>query len=77
VALRCVWELYEAVSVPIIGCGGVSTADEVIEMMMAGASAVEIGTAVVGGPEVFRQIADDLYSEDGESPANIVGCAHA
>jgi len=77
VALRCVWELYDAVSVPIIGCGGVSNADEVIEMMMAGAAAVEIGTAVVNGPEVFRRIADDLYGEDGESPADIVGCAHA
>lgn len=77
VALRCVWELYEAVSVPIIGCGGVSTAGEVIEMMMAGASAVEIGTAVIDGPEIFRNITGELYGEDGVTPAEIVGCAHA
>jgi dihydroorotate dehydrogenase (NAD+) catalytic subunit len=61
----------------MIGWGGVSTADEVIEMMMAGAAAVEIGTAVLGGPEIFREIADELYSEDGVNSADIVGCAHA
>jgi len=76
VAVRCVYELYEAVKVPIIGCGGVSSADNVIEMMMAGASAVEIGSAVHGDVNVFDSIKKDLYAKDGLEPAGIVGCAH-
>ncbi len=76
VAVRCVYELYESCNTPIIGCGGVFSADNVVEMMMAGASAVEIGSAVINGPEVFGQIIKDLYSPDGERPEDIVGCAH-
>nr|WP_321349588.1 dihydroorotate dehydrogenase [uncultured Methanoregula sp.] len=76
VAVRCVYELYEAVKVPIIGCGGVSSADNVIEMMMAGASAVEIGSAVHGDVNVFDSIKKDLYAKDGLEHAGIVGCAH-
>ncbi|NLO78516.1 MAG: dihydroorotate dehydrogenase, partial [Methanomicrobiales archaeon] len=53
VAVRCVWELYEACEIPIIGCGGVSSADNVVEMMMAGASSVEIGSAVLDDVEIF------------------------
>ena len=45
VALRMVYQVYEAVDVPIIGIGGVSTASDVIEMMLAGATAVQIGAA--------------------------------
>jgi len=77
VAVRCVYELYESCNIPIIGCGGVSTADNVIEMMMAGAGAVEIGSAVAGDVNIFRTIAADLYSDGGEFPEDIVGCAHA
>ena len=54
VAVRCVYELYEAVKIPVIGCGGIATADNVIEMMMAGASAVEIGSAVYDDVNVFE-----------------------
>ncbi|KQC07363.1 MAG: dihydroorotate dehydrogenase [Methanolinea sp. SDB] len=77
VAVRCVYELFEACSIPIIGCGGVSSGNDVLEMMMAGASAVEIGTAVYRDPAVFSRIAGELYDERGESPEEIVGCAHA
>lgn len=77
VAVRCVYELFEACSIPIIGCGGVSSKNDVLEMMMAGASAVEIGTAVYRDPGVFSRIAGELYDERGESPEDIVGCAHA
>jgi dihydroorotate dehydrogenase (NAD+) catalytic subunit len=78
VAVRCVWELYEACEIPIIGCGGVSSADNVVEMMMAGASAVEIGSAVLDDVEIFRHITENLYRRDGgECPEDIVGCAHA
>ncbi len=76
IAVRCVYELYDAVKIPVIGCGGVSTADNVIEMMMAGASAVEIGSAVIDDVKVFETIAKDLYAKDGVSPGEIVGCAH-
>jgi dihydroorotate dehydrogenase (NAD+) catalytic subunit len=76
IAVRCVYELYEECTIPVIGCGGISTARDVIEMMMAGASAVEIGTAVRDNPAVFKEIADRLYGPDGVEPASIVGCAH-
>ena len=76
IAVRCIYELYEACSIPIVGCGGVSTADNVIEMMMAGASAVEIGSAVIDDIGIFASIAADLYSRDGIDAREIVGCAH-
>jgi dihydroorotate dehydrogenase (NAD+) catalytic subunit len=77
VAVRCVYELYEAVKIPIIGCGGIATADNVVEMMMAGARAVEIGSAVQGDATVFEKIKNDLYAKDGIDAEEIVGCAHA
>jgi dihydroorotate dehydrogenase (NAD+) catalytic subunit len=76
VAVRCIYELYEACSIPVIGCGGVSTAEDVIELMMAGASAVEIGSALLYDMNVFTAIAEDLYEENGTDPGEIVGCAH-
>ncbi len=76
IAVRCVYELREACSIPIVGCGGVSSAADVLEMMMAGASAVEVGTGALADPEVFATIARDLYAADGVDPAEIVGCAH-
>ncbi len=77
VAVRCVYELYEAVKIPIIGCGGIASADNVVEMMMAGARAVEIGSAIHADPAVFSTIRDELYAKDGIAPEKIVGCAHA
>ena len=76
VAVRCVYELYEACEIPIIGCGGVSTADNVVEIMMAGASAVEIGSAVYRDVKVFENIRKELYTKEGIAPEEIVGCAH-
>jgi dihydroorotate dehydrogenase (NAD+) catalytic subunit len=76
IAVRCVYELYEACKIPIIGCGGVTTADNVIEMMMAGASAVEIGSAVYNDVKVFETIKADLYRKDGLMPEQIIGSAH-
>ena len=76
IAVRCVYELYDAVKIPVIGCGGISTADNVIEMMMAGACAVEIGSAVIDDVKVFETISKDLYAKDGIGPGEIVGCAH-
>jgi dihydroorotate dehydrogenase (NAD+) catalytic subunit len=76
IAVRCVYELYEACTIPIIGCGGVTTADNVIEMMMAGASAVEIGSALYNDVKIFETIKADLYTKDGLPPDQIIGSAH-
>ena len=76
VAVRCVYEIYDTCSIPVIGCGGVANADQVVEMMMAGASAVEIGSAVLSDSSIFATIARDLYDIAGEDPSGIVGCAH-
>jgi dihydroorotate dehydrogenase (NAD+) catalytic subunit len=60
-AVRCVYDIYRAVDLPIVGMGGVSSGRDVVEMIMAGATAVGIGSAVYGeGPEVFRRICDEL-----------------
>lgn len=76
IAVRSVYDLYDAVSIPIIGCGGIDSADNVLEMMMAGASAVEIGSAVYDDVNIFEKISADLYSADGVDASEIVGCAH-
>lgn len=60
VALRMVYQVYEAVSLPIIGMGGVSSAEEVVEMMLAGATAVEIGAANLINPFASQKIIEDL-----------------
>jgi dihydroorotate dehydrogenase (NAD+) catalytic subunit len=61
VALRCVYEIFQAVSIPIIGTGGVSSGQDAAEMLMAGASLVGIGSAVYyRGVSAFRQIGDEL-----------------
>ncbi|OPY38232.1 MAG: dihydroorotate dehydrogenase 1B [Methanoregula sp. PtaU1.Bin051] len=76
IAVRCVYELYEACKVPIIGCGGISTAKDVVEMMMAGASAVQIGSAVHADVRIFETITKSLYSANGVPADGIIGCAH-
>ena len=60
VALRMVYQVASAVSVPVIGMGGVSTADDVIEMMLAGATAVEVGAANLVDPFACKDIIDSL-----------------
>ena len=56
VALRMVWQVYEAVSIPIVGMGGVSSAEDVIEMLLAGAAAVGVGAANLADPYAARDI---------------------
>ena len=60
VALRMVYQVYDAVKLPIIGMGGISTAEEVVEMMLAGATAVEVGAANLIDPFASKQIIEDL-----------------
>ena len=80
VALRMIYQVYEAVKIPIIGIGGVSSAEDVIEMMLAGARAVQIGAANLVDPFICRDIVNDLPNvmkkygiDDLES---IIGGAH-
>ncbi len=60
VAVRMVYQVANAVNIPVVGMGGVSTAEDVIEMMLAGATAVEIGAANLIDPFVCRDIINDL-----------------
>ena len=60
VAVRMVYQVSHAVKIPVIGMGGVATAEDVIEMMMAGATAVEVGAANLTNPYVCRDIIEDL-----------------
>ena len=60
VAISMVYRVYEAVKIPIIGMGGLSTAEDVLEMMLAGATAVEIGAANLIDPMASKNIIDDL-----------------
>ena len=60
VALRMVWQVASAVRIPVVGLGGVSSAEQVVEMMLAGASAVQVGAANLVDPWACRKIIDDL-----------------
>lgn len=60
VALRMVYQVTGAVKIPVIGCGGVSSAEDVLEMMMAGAKAVEVGTATLPNPYACKEIVEAL-----------------
>ena len=60
VALRMVYQVYEAVNIPIVGMGGISSAEDVIEMMLAGATAVQVGAANLVDPYCCRDIINDL-----------------
>ena len=66
VALRMVWQVANAVKIPVIGLGGVSTANDVVEMMLAGASAVQMGTAMFTDPYAPLKAIEGLekYLED-------------
>ena len=60
VAVRMVYQVAHAVKIPVVGMGGVSSAEDVIEMMMAGATAVEVGAANLVNPYICRDIVNDL-----------------
>ncbi|MBR5713980.1 MAG: dihydroorotate dehydrogenase [Clostridia bacterium] len=80
VALRMVYQVSGAVSIPVVGMGGVSTAEDVIEMMMAGATAVEVGAANLTDPYACKRIVDELPSVMEKyginKLADIIGRAH-
>lgn len=80
VALRMVYQVYEAVQIPIIGMGGVMSAENVIEMMLAGATAVQVGAANLVEPLACKQIIEALPGEMErlgiENLSDIIGGAH-
>jgi dihydroorotate dehydrogenase (NAD+) catalytic subunit len=81
VAVRCVYEIYESVRAPVVGCGGVATWQDAVEFMLAGASAVQIGTAIASqGLGVFRSVNNGidryLHDKDFRSIEEIVGLSH-
>ena len=81
VALRMVYQVYEAVKIPLMGMGGVSCARDVIEMMLCGASAVQVGAANLVNPFVCKEIIEQLPLEMEKlgigSLQEIIGGAHA
>ena len=80
VALRMVYQVYEAIKIPIIGMGGIATAKDVIEMMLAGATAVQVGSQNLVDPFACRDIINDLPSvmkKYGiDNLTSIIGGAH-
>lgn len=80
-AVRCVYEIYEAVKIPVVGCGGIATWQDAVEFMFAGASAVQIGTAVATkGLNVFKQVTEGIeaFLEEKKisSVKELVGLSH-
>lgn len=81
VALRMVWQVAAAVDVPVIGCGGIATATDALEFIMAGACAVQVGTATFRSPTAPVDVLDGIeryMREEGvEDVADLVGVARA
>lgn len=81
VALRCVYEIYEEVNIPIIGIGGISTAQDAIDMFMAGATLIGVGSAIyTNGLKVYTEINEGIkkYLQENRyrSIKNLIGLAH-
>ncbi len=80
VAVRMVWQVYEAVKLPIIGMGGVQNAQDVIELMLAGATAVQVGAANLVNPRACKEIIEALPREMErlgiQNLTEIIGGAH-
>lgn len=60
VALRCAWVAAQAVSIPVIGCGGIRSAEDVLEFLVAGCTAVQVGTACFGDPSLPGRLAAEV-----------------
>lgn len=80
VAVRCVYQVYKAVNIPIIGMGGIMTGDDAIEFILAGATAVAVGTANFTNPratiDVIKGITDYMQNNDIKDINNLIGMAH-
>ncbi len=81
IALKCVYDIFQAVKIPIIGTGGVTTGEDALAMIMAGATLIGVGSAIYyGGVEVFKTMTDEMeriMKEEGiKSLDEIRGAAH-
>ena len=80
IALRMVYDVSQAVRIPVIGCGGISTGEDAIEFLMAGATAVQVGTASFANPRALLDVLEGMTAWlDANGVADvrdIVGCAH-
>jgi dihydroorotate dehydrogenase (NAD+) catalytic subunit len=80
VALRMVYEVSRAVKIPVVGAGGVASAEDALEMMLAGATAVQVGAANLADPWASESIVDDLPQAmkkyNIEKLTDIIGGAH-
>ena len=73
IALRCVYQVARAVATPLVGIGGIATIDDVMEFLVAGASAVQIGTANYYDPSVSMKLLDALPAALAEAGVRSVG----
>ncbi len=81
IACRCIYDVYKAVKIPIIGCGGVTYGTDALQLLMAGAQAVEIGTGIYyRGIEVFQKVTDEITKyikrKNFTSLDDVVGLTH-
>ncbi|HIP63186.1 MAG TPA: dihydroorotate dehydrogenase [Archaeoglobus profundus] len=80
IALKCVWDLYNEIDIPIIGCGGITTWKDVVEFLLAGATAVQIGSALFYSYNIFESIIEGLKSYlriQGLKVKDLIGLAHS
>jgi dihydroorotate dehydrogenase (NAD+) catalytic subunit len=79
IALRIVWDVAQAVDIPVIGCGGITTGEDAIEFLMAGATAVQVGTATFANPRAPLDVLEGMQrwlADNGVGDVNdIIGCA--
>lgn len=81
IAVRCVYEIYKEVDIPVIGCGGIMNWQDAVEFMLVGATCIQIGTAIAyRGLSVFKEITDGIEAylrrKGYESIDEIIGLAH-
>jgi dihydroorotate dehydrogenase (NAD+) catalytic subunit len=80
VALRCVWQLFKAVRIPVVGIGGIFSVEDVVKFFYAGASAVQVGTATFIDPTTAGRLVGDLDSwcreKDVDKVSRMTGAAH-
>lgn len=79
IALRVVYEVAQTVRIPVIGCGGIRNGQDAIEFLMAGATAVQVGTATFANPRALLDVIDEmeawLQANDTADVNDIIGCA--
>lgn len=79
IALKCVYDLYKVLEIPIIGCGGITTFEDVLEFILAGSTSVEIGSAVFYSSKIFRSLKESLLAflrARNIRISDLIGAAH-